>query len=103
MPFQVKSLGIPPSLAGVVDTATPVLKQQRRGQFQRDAPVSNYGIRESGAGLAGAEFAEERSPHRCGSERPSRSRTTRRQRKPQRCNSAASHDRRRKAIPPLLP
>ena len=100
MPFQVKSLGIPPSLAGVVDTATPVLKQQRQVGFQRGEPVSNYGSRESGAGLAGAEPVGEHSQHRCGSERPSRSRTKRKQRKPLRCNSAASHDLRRKAIPP---
>ena len=48
-------------LVGVIDTATPVLKQQQQDRFQRDARASNSGSRESGAGLAGAELAEGRS------------------------------------------
>ena len=36
----------PVVLAGVIDTATPVLRQQRQVRFQRDARASNYGTRE---------------------------------------------------------
>ena len=31
---------------GVIDTATPVLKQRQQDRFQRDAQASNYGTRE---------------------------------------------------------
>ena len=33
-------------LVGGIATATPVLKQQQQGRFQRDAQASSYGSRE---------------------------------------------------------